>query len=184
VSVRAIRTTTISILAVGLLAGSAVGVVAQDEEATDPMAPATFGVMFDFPPETTREPIVTETPLGESRRGEGLVNLPFKAGDPRATGLFTNVNSQETLGNIVASSSRVRIVNENGVWEGTGNGFSRLRMKQGEGPPFNRAASIAILSGEGAYEGLTLVLTQTLDHFHGYIIPTELLPPTPELPAE
>ena len=33
VPVRAIRTTTISILALGLLAGSAVGVTAQDEEA-------------------------------------------------------------------------------------------------------------------------------------------------------
>jgi hypothetical protein len=39
---RAIKTTTISILAVGLLAGSAVGVAAQDEEAnTDaPVGPS------------------------------------------------------------------------------------------------------------------------------------------------
>jgi hypothetical protein len=50
---RAIRTTTISILALGLLAGSAVGVAAQDEEAagpvsgplpagTGPLAPGTY----------------------------------------------------------------------------------------------------------------------------------------------
>jgi hypothetical protein len=51
--VRAIRTTTISIVAVGVLAGSAVGVAAQDEEAaagapeplpagTGPLAPGTY----------------------------------------------------------------------------------------------------------------------------------------------
>ena len=38
---RGVKATTISILAVGLLAGSAVGVAAQDD-AADPMAPSTF----------------------------------------------------------------------------------------------------------------------------------------------
>ena len=48
---RTIKTTTISILAVGLLAGSAVGVAAQDEVA-DPMAPATFSGTYQptWPP--------------------------------------------------------------------------------------------------------------------------------------
>ena len=51
-------------------------------------------------------------------------------------------------------------------------------------PPFRSAANVAVLTGEGDYEGLTLILTQTLDEQRGYIIPTDLLPPVPELPAE
>ena len=44
--VRAIRTTIISILALGLLAGSAVGVAAQDDASADPTAPAFFEVEY------------------------------------------------------------------------------------------------------------------------------------------
>ena len=50
---RAIRTTTISILALGLLAGSAVGVAAQDAEAT---APSTFTMQNASEPEVTSDP--------------------------------------------------------------------------------------------------------------------------------
>ena len=50
---RIIKTTTISILAVGLLAGSAVGVAAQD---ADPMAPSTFTIQRAGEPEGTTDP--------------------------------------------------------------------------------------------------------------------------------
>ena len=47
---KGLKTSVISILAIGLLAGSAVGVTAQDEEAADPMAPAVFEIGFAVHP--------------------------------------------------------------------------------------------------------------------------------------
>ncbi len=179
---RAKTTTIISILAAGLLAVSAIGVAAQDE--ADPMAPAQFKVDYDGEPASFPEAEFSETEFGESIRGEGVIDIPLKAGDSRASGLLTEIGNQEILGNSVITSSHLRIVNDDGAWEGTSNGALRLKKKQGGGNPYNRGASIAILAGEGAYEGLTLVLAQTLNEWHGYIIPTEALPPVPELPAE
>ena len=49
----------------------------------------------------------------------------------------------------------VRIVNDDGAWEGTSTGFLRLKKNPKGGNPYNRAASIAILTGEGAYTGLS-----------------------------
>lgn len=181
---RAKTTTIISIIAAGLLAVSTVGVAAQDEDAADPMAPAEFKVDYAGEPEAYLEATATETEYGESIRGLGEVNVPLQAGDPRASGLLTVVANEEVLGQAVATSGRMRIVNDDGAWEGTSTGFLRLKNKQGGGNPYNRAASIALLAGEDAYEGLTLVLAQTLDEWHGYIVPTEFLPTAPELPAE
>lgn len=179
-----LRTTFISILASSLIAASAVGVAAQDEDATDPMAPATFKIDYAGPPADELVPTVTETEYGESVTGEGLIEIPLQAGDPRASGLMTQIGNEEILGKAVATAGRMRIVNDDGAWEGDSTGFLRLKNKPGDGIPYNRGASIAILAGEDAYEGLTLILAQTLKEFQGYIIPTDLLPATPELPTE
>lgn len=181
---RAKTTTLIAILVTGLLAVSAVGVAAQAEEAADPMAPAQFKVDYDGEPASFLEATFAETEFGESIRGDGIVDIPLTAGDPRASGLLTEIGNQEILGNGVITSSRLRIVNDDGAWEGTSMGALRLKNKQGQGNPYNRGASVATLAGEGAYEGLTLVLAQTLDEWQGYIVPTAVLPPLPELPAE
>jgi hypothetical protein len=182
--VRTISITTISILAAGLLAVSAVGVAAQDEAAADPMAPAEFKLDYAGEPQEYLEATTTETEYGESVRGDGLVEIPIEAGDPRASGLLTVVGNEEVFGKGVATSGHLRIVNDDGAWEGTSNGFLRLKKKAGGSNPYSWGASIAILTGEDAYEGLTLVLAETLDEWHGYILPTELLPPAPDLPAE
>ena len=183
---RTLKSGLVSILAIGLLAGSAVGVAGQDEEVADPMAPATFEVGFaGEPPADELDSTVTETEYGESRRGEGLVEIPFEAGDPRASGLLTSVTNEEELGRAVMGSSHVRIVNDDGAWEGVGTSLLRLVEDfSGEGPPFDRATSLTTLTGEAAYEGLTLIVVNTLDDWLGYIVPTELLPPAPALPAE
>ena len=64
---RTVKTTVVSILAFGLLAGSAVGVAAQ-EEAPDPMRPATFKIGFAGPPAEALDATVTETEQGQSMR--------------------------------------------------------------------------------------------------------------------
>ena len=90
---RAIRTTTISILAVGLLAGSAVGVAAQDE-AADPMAPAFFEVEYiagdDF---EVVEGTYEELEEGERFVGEVVRGMLFEAEDPRASGEVSMVDN-------------------------------------------------------------------------------------------
>ena len=181
---RTIKTITIFILAVGLLAGSAVGVAAQDE-AADPMAPATFEVGFvNGPGGDELEGTTTDTEYGESRRGFGFVDFPFEAGDARASGLMTFVDNDEVVGNALARARAMRIVNDEGAWEGTSSAFLRMLEEPTAGPPFDHVADIAVLTGEGAYAGLTLVLTSDLDVWQGYIIPTDLLPLVPDLPAE
>ena len=181
---RGIKTSLSTILALSLLAGATAGVAAQDEEADANMAPATFKVDYAGEPAENLEATSTETEYGASIRGAGIVDIPLEAGDPRASGLLTQVGNEEVLGNITATSGRVRIVNDDGAWEGTSTGFLRLKNNPKGGNPYNRAASIAILTGEDAYEGLTLVLTETLNEFQGYIIPTDALPPVPELTTE
>lgn len=183
---RAIRTTTISILALGLLAGSAVGVAAQEDEA-DPMRASTFKWNFGdaAPSEQYIEGTVTETDYGSSYRGETIVDLTLEAGDPRASGLFTIVQNVEEMGRTRVITSMGRIVNDAGAWSGSGAGV--LRSKKNNAP--QRVVTMAVLTGEGAYEGLTLVLTDALDDARdyndarGYIIAAEQ-PPVPELPAE
>ena len=82
----AIRTTTISILAIGLLASSAVGVAAQDEGPADPMAPSFFAVEyvagddFDHVDGTFGE----VGPGLEKEYGGATTGLVVEAEDPRA----------------------------------------------------------------------------------------------------
>jgi hypothetical protein len=183
---RAIKTTTISILALGLLAGSAVGVAAQDEEAADPMAPAVFKIGFAGAPADVFDETVTETEQGLSVRNTGAIDIPVEAGDARASGLFTGPRNEEWAGRVGVVSAQLRITNDAGTWSGPATGVLRLKApsKREGGPAFNRSTTIATLTGDGDYEGLTLILAETQDEWLGYIIPTELMPPVPELPAE
>ncbi len=173
--VRAIKTTTISILAVGLLAGSAVGVAAQDE---DPMAPSTFTVQRSGEPEVTTDP-----------SGAIIVVGPVEATDQRASGTLTEV----AVGAMVdvadgdsgrISSDAVRLVNDGGSWVGSNRGF--LTFSSDEQPP--TVQFLGELVGEGGYEGLTMFFAQTGDaaaiRWLGVIVPTDDIPAVPELPTE
>jgi hypothetical protein len=183
--VRAIKTSVISILAIGLLAGSSVGVGAQDE-AADPMAPAVFKIGFAGAPAGTFDETVTETEQGLSVRNNGAIDIPVEAGDARASGLFTGPRNEEWVGRVGVVSAQIRIVNDAGTWSGPVTEVLSLKApsKREGGPAFNRKTSIAVLTGDGAYEGLTLYLTEAQDEWLGYIIPTDLVPPVPERPAE
>ena len=147
---RGVKATTISILAVGLLAGSAVGVAAQDD-AADPMAPSTFAWR-----------------LGDEEAEQGYF---IEAVDPRASGQMTlsDLPSIETDANWVASYEG-RLVNDGGAWVGigreVGGGTTDLTggdWQEGEHDTFWEAGvAIWEMTGEEGYEGLSLIL---VDHF-------------------
>ena len=81
---RAIKTTTISILALSLLAGSAVGVTAQDEEEFPPLV--YFTEVTTGEPGRVVEPTVIEGELGWTMEGLELHDIPLEMGDPRISG--------------------------------------------------------------------------------------------------
>ena len=171
---RTIKTTTISILAVGLLAGAAVGATAQE---ADPMAPSTFTVQRSGEPEVTTDP-----------SGAIIVVGPVESTDQRASGTLTQVAAGAEFdvadgdgGRI--SSDAARLVNDGGSWVGSSRGFLTFAS---DGPP--TVQFLGELVGEGGYEGLTMFLAETGDaedvRWLGVIVPTGDIPAVPELPAE
>ena len=183
---RAIKTTTISILALGLLAGSAAGVAAQDEEAADPMVQAAVTGAVEGWHEVSPG---TTTSDAEVSRTEGwqIINR-WIASDPRLSGEETVTAhwdrylspdiSVPQVG--VGATTRV-LVNDDGRWVGQ----SGIAVEMGSD---NDQMDIVVMRGEGAYEGLTAVIVmeqESVDHapFVGAIFPGEI-PPAPELPAE
>jgi hypothetical protein len=186
-----IKTTTFSILALGLLTGSAVGVTAQDEEAADPMAPAFFEVEYITSDVEFVDGTYEEVAPGLERfDGEIVRGQLIEAEDPRASGEWTMVESigvafsEAPVGSRSVADVRarsVRLENEAGAWEGTGWGASNAP----ESPTEARAVVVMnVLDGTGAYEGLTLFFANTADQTWGWIMPDSLLPAIPELPAE
>jgi hypothetical protein len=155
--VRAIKTTTISILAVGLLAGSAVGVAAQDEEAAEVSTPAYVTWESGEPASVTEG--VFDAEAGEMR-GIRIDGVPLEASDPRLSGVAYfvingNVESSADTGATVESRS-YRIVNDEGAWTGTSTYVDAADLT-GEEPQMLLINEAGVLIGEGAYEGLIAI---------------------------
>ena len=166
---RGIKTTTISILALGLLAGSAVGVAAQD---ADPMAPSTFTMERAGDPEVTRAVAVG----------------PVESTDQRASGTLTQVVAGAMVDaadgdRVRIGSDAVRLVNDGGSWVGSNRGFLTFPS---DGPETRQF--LGELVGEGGYEGFTMFFAQTGGEgdvrWLGVIVPTDDIPAVPDLPAE
>ena len=166
---RGIKTVTISILALGLLAGSAVGVAAQ-EGGGGAYVTGTIAVSGG---ECTEAAVWNECPLSldasDSRlSGEGSVRnagLPLPSDD-----VF-----------IVLVTQSVRIANDEGAWTGGGRLYAVPSEEEARGVD----EPTWILSGEGAYDGLTAVLRADLGpdgSFGGVIVGAEppAAPPLPE----
>ena len=158
---RAIKTTTISILALGLLAGSAVGVTAQDEAT-----PVEFTGAIGF------------GPYGGSYWDTPIVE-PFT--DPRLAGEFRVwENNRAYPGGPTFWRNGFSIHDDDGGW------IQRPGLSIGH-PDGTSATQVIIMDGHQAYEGLTLVAEVSLANsrrdWHGYIVDGELPPaPTIELP--
>ena len=176
---RAIRITAISILAVGLLAGSAAGVTAQEEAAASEASYFTWDTAG--PPEFSLD----------SSTGLEIVSVPVEATDTRASGTLTDIAN----GGQVESDgweygvliSSLRLVNDGGSWVGTRRGMHAANFAD------ESAGGIAWLdeyAGEGGYEGLTMYAFRVYtgageaSQSVGLIVPTDAIPPVPELPAD
>jgi len=180
---RAMRMFTAAVASLVLVAACS-GVVAAEDEA-DPTAPAYF--TFD-------EPVVEPSMDDEAQDSEGFTRevrgatevSHIEATDPRASGRMTTLGNMNMLefddgGGLATWAGQVRLVNEGGAWSGSTEG--RMFVVEGGG-----ATSVATLSGEDGYEGLTLVMVEYYDDDtttrRGVIIPSDQMPPMPEPPTE
>jgi hypothetical protein len=181
VPVRAIKTTTISILAVGLLAGSAVGVVAQDEEAAA-MAPSWFTMesVGDGPPEFSEDPAT----------GLPMLTVEVEATDARASGALTVIEDfahDKNDERYRVGGTSLRLVNDGGAWVGT----SRFINGATTGPDGDDiAAGFSEYTGEDGYEGLSMFTFFTAGpetagpaETVGFIVPTDMVPAMPPPPV-
>jgi hypothetical protein len=182
---RGTKTTTVSILALGLLAGSAVGVAAQDEETpTEPSTPAIVTGTQLGVGEPVQESVDTVVDGVSQGRGSVMAGDQFEADDPRLTGSFSMAvnGDSRTIGDtaVYLISPSMRIENDEGAWSGQ---CDLLVIADGGPDPF-----ACLFSGEGAYDGLSAYLVfenpeQPPNPFKGLIFEGPL-PPMPEPPVE
>ena len=189
---RAIKTTTISILAIGLLAGSGVGAAAQDEEAAaEPSTPARVtGTIDPSASDLVQEP--TETVVDGVLEVRGVIaeGDQFEMDDPRLTGTVTlavnlDVHKVSDFEDIVAGSLALRLDNEAGSWSGQGMtvGNSGAGMSEEE----MLGLDTWVLTGAGAYDGLSAILIidpkGAQPAVEGVVFAGEM-PSAPDVPAE
>jgi hypothetical protein len=153
VPVRAIKTTAISILAIGLLAGSTVGVTAQDEEEADLATPSYYTWTAGEPTSTTEGTFDEDT--GEMR-GFVLEGIPVEASDPRASGVASIVINGNSESAGIIESRTYRIVNDEGAWVGT-TIYVVAGGPSADEPDIQR--EMGVLVGEGGYAGLINMAT-------------------------
>ena len=145
--VRAIKTTVISILAVSLLAGSAVGVAAQSAIVTGSI-------------ETAENCVVTP------EASESCTGGRFEFDDPRLTGDYettiTIVSGFESGIEGDIATEELRVTNYEGAWSGQ----SVMGVFIQDGEPVSGGTNW-VLTGEDAYEGLTAWVYMPFDDFMG-----------------
>ena len=150
---RAIKTSVISILVVGLLAGTAVGVAAQDEDAM--AAAAVTGTASGFTQESGGSPTLLED---FAMLAEGLhLTSTWDVSDPRLSG--DNAIAGNTIRynehRMQVGAGDATLENDGGRWVGL--------VTVLEGEQLGETGTY-ILQGEGAYEGLTAyVVTQRIE---------------------
>ena len=184
VPVRSIKTTTISILALGLLAGSAVGVAAQDEEAAAGVTSVTGSIFGGegLDVETTE----TEYPNGFYAVDGFTWRNDWVSSDERLTGDVTGVtnwvvgpdgfDAWGTGGqpDIIASQV-LELTNDGGSWLGEGVSFGSTDL--------DISRDMFALVGQGGYEGLTAYVILEVPPgpptFSGIIFPAAM-PEAPE----
>ena len=156
-----------------VLAGLSTGAVS-GQDGADPMAPAYFAY--------------TTTPVGEAAMPDESVvrghqeQQMVEATDPRASGLIT-ISANSNLvelgdGAIMAAVMSERLTNDGGAWSGSGRFFM---ANAGDGGVM---ASMDVLTGEGDYEGLALIMGQSAGagpaSNWGVIVPSDQMPPVPD----
>jgi hypothetical protein len=143
--VRAIKTTTISILAVGLLAGSAVGVAAQDEAA----APVEFTAEWAFGNAVRTDTSEVGDGVLITRGGAWRPGVITSASDPRLEGEVTLVINHDRYpsdGALQVFNSAFSVENGEGTWRGVPHPTLRFSDAEASG-------RTQLFIGEGGYAG-------------------------------
>ena len=186
------KTGIASVLALGLLACSTLGVAAQDEEAAaEPGTPAKVEGTVGQGGDVLAEP--TETVVDGVLEVRDVVvggEWPLEMDDPRVAGSISvainqDVHKVSDFVDVVPTSVDIRIENADGSWSGQGTSI----IHGGGTIERDEATDLLtlILTGAGAYEDLTAYLivdwTEDPPAVEGAIFAGEM-PPFPELPTE
>jgi len=174
--VKKFRTPLVAAIAIGLLAGSAVGVTAQDAEVA---APVEFTAKWAFGPDVRAETFEFDGGNLMTRGGAWRPGVLTEASDPRLQGTLSiaaNSNQIAGAGGPEVWNYAFRIENDEGVWQ-------QMPTITLDVPDGDLNTHTGVLVGEGGYAGLIAVF-DNLDEggtwtLHGYIIDGEL-PPAPE----
>jgi hypothetical protein len=190
--VKGLKPTFISILAIGLLAGSAVGVAAQEEEAAaEPSTPVKVaGTINTEASDLVQKP--TETVVDGTLEVRDVIvkGDRFEMDDPRLTGTATlavnvDVHKASDFIDIGSQALAMRIENETGSWSGQGTSGFHNGATIPEGEAFQ--LDTWLLTGADAYEGLSAYLvvdgSEDPPTVEGVIFAGEM-PPFPALPTE
>ena len=159
---RAVRSIVITAITVGLLAGAAVAVSAQDEEVAAPAPPVEFSGRITCGPPVAPNRAGTET---TAEVGEGVTLTRYRDGAWRQTGTVSDPRLEGSWFHTWESDSYLdpgaetgpsvavatwRIENDEGAWSGGMIGVDLADGTRLEGP--------TVMVGEGAYEGLTAIV--------------------------
>jgi hypothetical protein len=180
--VRGIRSTAISILAIGLLAGTAVGVTGQESDEST-AEPVFFTVQF-IPSDSVRGAEVTTEDGVTKQLGNCWAPIVVDPSDPRLAGDLTVCFDAHWFGPLEASpsvaSGTYRLVNDDGAWQGSIVGAEWRDPESGE--TMAPGGDGIVLSGEGAYEGLYAAMSFVPDwsDIRGFIF--EGAPPADPVP--
>ena len=146
---KGLRTTLISILAIGLLAGSAVGVAAQD----DLMEPAAAtGTVTPAAQEEGGTPTLVE---GFGMQRDGVVfTSTWESTDPRVAGEFrvSAIINGYSAQQMEVGTGEVTLENDGGRWTGPVTFLDGSSLG---------ATAAMVLQGEDAYAGLTAYVALT-----------------------
>lgn len=169
---RDIKFTLIITIAIGLLAGSAVGVAAQEEAAP----PVEFTAKLAFGPSVRTETTTVGDGVTMTSGGAWRAGVITEASDPRMRGtthMAANSNDYSAAGGPTVWHYAFRIQNEEGAWQQ----MPTIDLDFQDGAT---DLTQGVMVGEGGYEGLIAVFQnvtsdETWD-LHGFIIDGELTP--------
>jgi hypothetical protein len=189
--VKGLKPTLVSAVAIGLLAGSTIGVAAQkDEAAAEPTTPAKVTGTYTPQGDVVQEP--TETVVDGILEGRDWIveAETIEMDDPRLSGSVTrmlnaNVHKVNDFEDVVLETSFHRIENEAGSRSGQGTALVHGGAEISQDEATN--LDTVMLTGEGAFVGLSayLVFDWTEDPItvEGVAFAGGM-PPFPVLPAE
>jgi hypothetical protein len=163
----------IATIAIGLLAASAVGVAAQDDEAA---APVEFTAKLAFGPSVRSETTTVGDGVTMYSGGAWRAGVITEASDPRLQGttyMAANSNDYSDADGPVVWNYAFRIVNDGGAWQQR----PTLDLDFSDG---SDDLTLGVMVGEGDYDGLTVVFQNVTSDgtwdLHGYIIDGDLTP--------